>query len=139
MSILQDYRTGLRDVDAANEGLCFVIERIFDPLVECRRRHGGCDHSACTKIGAILKYAGRNFASHEALMAEGNYPLSAEHSLDHARLIQELESMQASRVCGDRDRTLVRDFVTRWTSRHVHGCDRPLGDWVATRGCRAGE
>lgn len=128
-----DYRTGLRDVDSANEGLRFLINRIFDPLVECRRRYGPCDHSWCTKIGALIKYSSRNFAGHEALMEDHGYPLSAEHSLDHARLLQELESMQASKVCGDRDRSLVRDFLSRWVARHLHNCDRPLGDWAAAR------
>lgn len=132
-TILHDHRTGLRDLDASNEVLCYLIDRVFDPMVECRRAKGSCDHSKCTKIGAILKFTQRNFAVHESLMSETAYPLSAEHALDHARLVQGLEAMQAAYVCGDRDRNMVRDFVVRWTRRHVHSCDRPLGDWAHVR------
>lgn len=129
---LQDIGTGLREIDAGNEGLCFLLERIFaDPLTECRRRHGKCDHNRCTKISALLTYIGRNFADQERIMDDDAYPLFGDHVRDHAHLVSALKSMQVARVCADEDGPRVRAFITRWTARHVHTCDRPLGAWVA--------
>lgn len=128
---LRNIGTGLREIDAGNEGLCFLLDRIFaDPLAECRRRHGKCDHSRCTKISALLTYVGRNFADQERMMGLGQYPLLADHSRDHADLVTGLKSMQDARVCASDDAPRVRNFITGWTARHLHACDRPLGAWM---------
>ncbi|MGE5547621.1 MAG: hypothetical protein ACM33T_12025 [Solirubrobacterales bacterium] len=126
--------TGIRDIDAGNEGLAFLMERVFDPLVECRRRTGACDHCNCTKIGAVIKFVGRNFLREEDLMRSAAYPSAGDHVRDHYRLVEELKSMQAARVCGDRDRARVREFILRWSKHHQHGSDLPLGLWAASRG-----
>lgn len=134
-AIGHDYATGLREIDAANEGLCFLLDRIFaDPLTECRRVNGTCDHSRCSKIAAILSYVDRNFIAQERLMDEGAYPLADDHLRDHAALVSGLKSMQAARICADDDGPKVRAFIAGWTARHVHGCDRALGAWVSRQG-----
>lgn len=129
----ENLTTGLRAIDADIEGLCFLMERIFDPMVECRRRCGGCDHSRCTRIEAIVKYMTRSFARQDALMAEAAYPGDVAHRRDHDALIGQLRGMQALMVCADLDRKLVEDAVKDWTISHNRLCDRPLGNWAVTR------
>lgn len=130
---LHSLATGIREIDADTEGLCFLMHRIFDPLVECRRRNGGCDHCQCTRIDAILRYLRRSFDRQETLMASAAYPGENVHRLDHDDLIEQLEAMHAARVCADRDRVLVRETVARWTVGHHRLCDRPLANWTITR------
>ncbi len=125
--------TGVREIDSDTEGLCFLMARIFDPLVECRRRFGACDHSHCTRIEAILKYMGRSFARQEKLMDDADYPASAEHRRDHHALVTQLHAMQAARLCADRDHHVVHEAVTRWAVGHNAQCDLPLGSWAITR------
>ncbi len=125
--------TGVPEIDAGHEGLSFLLGRLFDAGVECRRRDGGCDHTDCRKIGALATYLGRNFAAEEALMERGSYPPGDEHCRDHLRLIEELREMQAARMCGERDRAIVRHSVDRWAARHHHGADHPLARWAVTR------
>lgn len=128
-----DLTTGVREIDVYTEGLCFLMERIFDPLVECRRREGPCDHSKCTRIAAIMKYMLRGFDRQDHLMAEGGYPGEIEHRRDHAALMAQFRSMQAAHLCADRDRHVVRDMVTEWSIGHNRHCDTPLGNWAVTR------
>lgn len=123
--------TGYREIDADTEGLCFLMERIFEPLVECRRCYGSCDHRQCTRIGAIMKYMTRSFSRQDKLMVQAGYPEDEEHRRDHAALIEQLTAMQAARLCADRDSQVVRDAVRRWSLSHNRQCDRPLGDWAA--------
>lgn len=125
--------TGIRELDAVNQGLGFLLGRLFEPGVECRRRYGACDRTACTRIGAILRYMSRNFVEHEAMMAQDGYPQREDHARDHRLLEQRLKAMQAAKVCGDSDRAVVRDFVTKWAACHIQRCDQPVGSWVAAK------
>jgi hemerythrin-like metal-binding protein len=125
--------TGVREIDADTEGLCFLMARIFDPLVECQRRHGSCDQSHCTRIDAILRYMGRSFDRQEKLMAEADYPADLEHRRDHQEVKEQLRAMQAARLCADRDRHVLRETVMRWVVGHNAHCDLPLGSWAVTR------
>ncbi|MGE5503186.1 MAG: bacteriohemerythrin [Actinomycetota bacterium] len=126
--------TGVREIDAGNEGLSYLLARVFDVGVECRRgRSGACDFRECTKISAILRYVGRHFAGQEAVMAEADYPAGGEHSRDHAALVHGLAAMQDACVCAERERSRVRAFIAEWHADHFVRCDRPLGRWAITR------
>jgi hemerythrin len=129
----QELSTGVREIDADIEGLCFILARIFEPLVECRRRYGECDHRQCTRISAISTYLSRSFARQDGVMEAAAYPLTAEHQLEHDALLDQLVAMQDAGVCGDRDRHIVREAVARWMLRHNRAYDRTLANWAVTR------
>lgn len=125
--------TGVREIDADTESLCFLMAHIFDPLVECRRRHGECNHMGCTRIGAIATFIERTFRRQEELMGLAEYPQAADHHADHDALRTQLAAMCEAGVCADRDRQVVREAVVRWLTRHNRACDRPLANWAITR------
>ncbi|HTH16588.1 MAG TPA: hypothetical protein VL974_08045 [Magnetospirillum sp.] len=125
--------TGVREIDADTEGLCFLMSRLFDPLVECRRRYGECDHRQCTRIGAIAKYLDRSFRRQDDLMMSAGYPMADEHQAEHEALVEQLAAMQQACVCADRDRAVVDNAVTLWLLRHHRGFDRLLANWAVTR------
>jgi len=132
----QVLETGVPAIDAGNEGLRFLLERMFEPGVECRRGHGGrgeCDFSSCSRIEAILRYVARNFTRQEEVMAEGGYPEAERHQSDHASLLVHLEVMLRGHVCAEKDAAKVRDFVAHWASEHALRCDHPFGRWAVTR------
>lgn len=125
--------TGVREIDADTEGLCFLLSRIFDPLVECRRRHGECDHHACTRVAAIARFLERCFDRQAVLMRKADYPSMTEHLEEHDALLEQLFAMQEAGVCAERDRQVVRDALVRWVIRHNRSCDRSLANWSVTR------
>lgn len=125
--------TGVREIDADIESLCFLMARIFDPLVECRRQYGECDRSQCSRIAAIAKFLERTFDRQDALMGQAEYPLAADHQADHEALRAQLAAMREAGVCADRDRDVVREAVSRWLTRHNRACDRQLANWAVTR------
>lgn len=125
--------TGVREIDTDIEGLSFLMSRIFDPLVECRRRNGECDRVQCARIAAIRRYVQRGFDRQDQLMARADYPLAADHTADHDALVAQLTAMGDAGICGDRDRHVVREAVLRWMLRHHGGCDRQLANWAVTR------
>lgn len=125
--------TGVREIDADIEGLSFLMGRIFDPLVECRRRHGECDRVQCTRIAAILQYVERGFQRQDCLMEAADYPLADDHRAEHAALLGQLGAMREAGLCADRDRAVVREAVARWLLRHNRGFDRLLANWAVTR------
>lgn len=125
--------TGVREIDADTESLCFLMSRIFDPLVECRRQHGECDRTQCSRIAAIATFLDRSFRRQDALMGQSDYPVRDDHHADHEALLTQLNAMREAGVCADRDRQVVREAVTRWLARHNRVCDRPLANWAVTR------
>ncbi|HLO77284.1 MAG TPA: hypothetical protein VK196_12590 [Magnetospirillum sp.] len=125
--------TGVREIDADTESLCFLMGKIFDPLVECRRQHGECDRTQCARIAAILKFVDRSFARQDALMEAADYPLAADHRAEHEGLKEQLVAMQSAGICADRDRLVVREAVSQWLLRHNRSFDRLLANWAVTR------
>ncbi|CAA7621294.1 conserved hypothetical protein [Magnetospirillum sp. LM-5] len=124
---------GVREIDAGTEGLCYLMNRLFEPMVECRRAGGVCDRTQCTRISALLRYVDRNFLAQEALMEQADYPYEDHHRREHWRLVHQLRRMREGNVCADRDRTVVSEVVGRWMMEHVGECDRRLGNWAVTR------
>jgi hemerythrin-like metal-binding protein len=132
----QGHETGVPVIDAGNEGLRFLLARMFQPGVECRRGdsgHGDCDYSRCTRISALMRYVERNFAHQEEVMAESGYPDTGRHRDDHASLLDRLGVMLHAQVCADKDAAKVHDLVSHWAVEHMLACDRPLGRWALTR------
>ena len=134
--LLQGSETGVPAIDAGNDGLRFLLQRVFAPGVECRRGHAGkgeCDFSRCSRIDAIMRYVGRNFAQQERVMADGAYPEYGRHHDDHASLLDHLEIMLKAQVCADKDAAKVHDLVAHWADEHAKRCDQPFGRWAITR------
>lgn len=125
--------TGVREIDADTEGVCFLMARIFDPLVECRRRYGECDHVQCTRIAAIMTFMTRSFQRQDSLMEAAAYPFASDHRAEHDALVEQLGAMSAAGVCADRDRQMVREAVSRWLVHHNRTFDRVLANWAVTR------
>lgn len=134
--LAQGHETGVAAIDAANDGLRFLLSHMFKPGVECRRGPGGlgeCDYQHCSRIEAILRYVERNFADQEQVMTASSYPEAARHGDDHASLVDRLTIMLQAQVCAERESARVRDFVAHWLSNHAKCCDTPFGRWAVTR------
>jgi len=125
--------TGVREIDASHEGLEFLLGHIFEPGIECLRRGGHCDQSRCRKLSALLAFVGRGFADEADLMERGGYPHRDAHCHEHRKLETELKALLAARVCGERDRVMVRQLVDHWAVSHIQSSDLPLGRWAVTR------
>lgn len=137
MASPQSLSTGVRDIDRGTEGLCYVMGRLFEPGVECRRQlNGHCDRTECTRLAALTKFLDHTFRQQENLMVEAAYPHEDHHRREHWRIIEQLRHMRDANVCADVDRQVVREVVAQWVSEHIPECDRRLGNWALTRRVR---
>lgn len=133
---VQSHETGVASIDAGNDGLRYLLGRVFQPGIECRRGtdgRGACDRNSCIRIQAIIRYMERNFAQQEKVMADSGYPDSGRHKDDHDGVLDRLEVMFRAQVCADRDAAKVHDMVAHWAAEHAQRCDRSLGRWAVTR------
>ena len=134
--LAQGLETGVPAIDAGNDGLRFLLDRMFEPGVECRKGAGGkgqCDYNRCSRIEALIRYVGRNFASQEEVMDASFYPEAERHYDDHASLVDKLTVMLQAQVCADREGGKVHDFIVHWMNEHAKRCDTPFGRWAVTR------
>lgn len=125
-----DLACGARQVDAANEGLFFLIANLFLPGVECKRRNGVCPRDGCGKVAAVLRYLTRNFAAQDKLMAEAGYPDTATHCTAHAELLARLRDLSDRSACGDWEDEKLSSLITAWAVEHVRAHDKLLGEWL---------
>lgn len=129
-----DLASGLRELDAANESLFFLIGHLFTPGVECKRQRGVCPRTGCGKVAALTRFLSRNLAAQERMMTEAGYPAAAEHCHAHAELLTLLRALSDKGSCGDIDEDLIRGTVTAWAREHLRSQDKPLGEWLQRRG-----
>lgn len=120
-----------RQLDVASESLSFLIDHLFRPGVECKRRDGRhCPHDGCGKVSAILRFITRNVVAEDRLMAETGYPDAVAHRRAHVELLAALHDLFERRLCSDDDE-IIRASVTAWAADHARRYDKPLGAWLA--------
>jgi hemerythrin-like metal-binding protein len=136
----QDLNSGARRLDAANESLFFLVNNLFKPGVECKRRHGYCPRDGCSKVAAVVRFLTRNQAAEETLMAESAYPDGAAHCLAHRNMLAAMQSLLDAQLCGDEDHDedKVRSAISDWATDHVLRHDKPLGEWLSRPAAQPG-
>lgn len=126
-----DLASRARQVDAANESLFYLIGHLFQPGVECKRRHGHCPHDGCGKVSAVLRFMTRNLAAEDQLMREAGYPDADSHRRAHDDLLAAVGDLFERCLCGDEDDDMIRGTVTGWAMDHVDEQDKPLVAWLS--------
>ncbi len=101
-------------IDVSLDCLVFVLRQLFHPQMICADPGG-----TCSRIEDTIRFITRNLDREEQLMAAAGYPALAAHKREHEKLLQKLERMKRTLVCGNYDNTDVFDFVMDWTKRHA--------------------
>lgn len=121
--------TGAESLDLSCTCFQFVLDRIFDPGVECIGLPACVPSSVCSKTRALSRFALKKFEFEERMMRNSGYPDFRSHASDHRRLISLLESGPGIGRCGDW-MSWIRDIADDWTRNHLSHHDRSFKEWV---------
>lgn len=117
-----DLETGVKQIDAHNQSLLFIIEELFASDMPCEMRS-----RMCHKIEDTIVYLSRNLLREEALMAGCGYPDLDRHKREHRTLLDELLRLQGALECGRYDNAKMYDLLSSWALAHIEIWDKELG------------
>lgn len=130
-----DLRVGVPFMDHDHDGLRMVLEDLGRTL-----ETDGSSPTNDVQRSLILERLISQFRRHcdheETAMREHGYPLTDEHTLQHARFFQNLDDMRGQYIAGRGAEITVQivHFVQTWFARHTLTSDGPLADWLLTHG-----
>lgn len=119
----------VRAIDESRECFVFLLDQMFHPQVVCADLGGNC-----TRIGDMMNYLTRSLEREERLMAAAGYPGLSVHKRDHAKVLQILNGMKRTLICGGYDNTLVSDILRNWSKGHDETFDKDFVDFLHERG-----
>lgn len=117
MEWVQDFESGLPEIDVQHQHIFTLIERIRD--VEKRSGRSGV-RDAVIELERVTR---AHFEFEERLMVAYDYRDSAKHAADHESLLREVQSYQDNTIFNARQLTLV---LFNWLVSHTMMEDRPL-------------
>lgn len=82
-------------------------------------------------LQGLMTYLKAHFAAEENEMQEMDYPLLAEHRLQHQQLRQRVEERMERWTAGHLvDLTAVAELLKNWLTQHIRIEDKQIGIWI---------
>ena len=125
----ENFATKIKDLDAANESLFYLLGHLCDQGVECDGTSCLGD-STCQKVDALVAFLTRNMAAEEATMDKWDFPAREAHAKDHNYVVTRLLEWRRVSICRVPARDAFCDFIHSWTTRHILTFDRDFGRWA---------
>ncbi len=119
------FNAAARAIESNQENLLFVLDRLFHPSVMCAESGG-----TCSRIEDTVSFLARNLEREERLMAEIDYPELATHKREHEILLRDLGNMKGTLICGVYDNTVLFNFLTKWSEKHIATHDKPFCEFL---------
>jgi hemerythrin-like metal-binding protein len=107
------------------------LARLFNLLPEAKGMPRGKE--LCSNVlGQIIAHAGTHFDQEQQLMAKHKYPKMAQHSAEHAMLLEQALNyrIEFDASAGEPDVALV-DFPEVWLSFHILFSDKDLARFLS--------
>lgn len=121
--------TGAECLELSCKCFQFVLDRIFEPGVECIGLPACVPGGACSKTSALHRFTHKKFEFEERMMRTSGYPDFRAHAFDHLRLISLLEVGPGTGECRDW-MSWIRDIADDWTRNHLIHHDHSFKEWV---------
>jgi hemerythrin len=128
MEWIQDYETGLADIDVQHRYLFALVQRVqpLDDVVDRVELH--------LIANELVRFAKCHFGYEERLMTMYGYLDSARHLAEHAKLLDEVQTFQNDQEIEARRLAL---FICNWLVAHTMLEDRQLAEHVVPIRARA--
>jgi hemerythrin-like metal-binding protein len=119
--------TGVGSIDAEHR-LQVTLVNAIEELV----RQGKDAELTGKTLGQLVEFTNVHFLSEELMMRLYSYPQHDAHKIEHARLIQQVSSVQQHLSSGDSRSALegVRE-LHEWLTKHIKSMDQAFAHWCA--------
>ena len=124
------FSVGVQEIDSQHKKLLAIANRLNDAM-----RHNQERETLAEILNDLRGYTETHFAFEERLMDQHAYILSAQHKLEHQKLVQIVVEFQGKFNRGDADLTSEMMILLRdWLSRHIMNSDKSFGRALNARG-----
>lgn len=127
------YLLGVPVLDEQHQHLFAFANKLAD-LIYARPVRSDWEHAKAELIGHTLQH----FRYEEATMVDAGYPGTADHRIQHAELVSQLQ-----RFCASSDPTRLQrsdtghraiTFLRQWLLHHISLSDRSMVEWLHHQG-----
>ncbi len=112
------FETGIDLIDAQHQSLFAAVNRLVDAF-----RAGKAGAQVKESLDFLVGYTLEHFQTEERFMRELDYPWLAEHSGEHARLMEQVRHLQMAFEDGKPVTMDLAIFLADWLREHIHGSD----------------
>lgn len=119
------YETGIEIVDAQHQGLFEALNRLGEAY-----KAGKAGNQVVESLDFLAAYAVEHFRTEERCMREDGYPGLAAHEEEHARLVTQVQELQARLASGQPVTMDVTIFLVEWLTTHITGSDMRYAEFV---------
>ncbi|WP_221798105.1 bacteriohemerythrin [Oceanobacter mangrovi] len=118
----KDYQLGLPQLDKIHEEFVTLLLETINSSADAFIRN----------FQRLFEHTQLHFFEEEARMAAFEFAGFAEHSADHALLLQVLEQMNEAVAKGETDtaKAWLNEQLPEWFDRHTRTMDSAAADWV---------
>lgn len=135
LSWRDEYRIGIREVDAQHKYLFDLINALHDA-------HAAAEsHSQlAVALTRLVAYAEEHFSCEEGLMAANSYPRLDQHRQLHESLVSSIFDLNEKFHSGLRqiDAEVLR-FLKNWLVDHILHADMDFGSFMECQAAKAGK
>lgn len=117
-----EYLTFVEEIDEQHKRLFGLVNAIYDMI-----RMGRGQDAIAAAITELHEFSVMHFATEESYMEKTGFPLTAAHSAEHARLLDEVKQLRHG-VCDGRVVVTMNEmyFLKDWLLIHFQGADKGL-------------
>lgn len=119
------YETGNELVDSQHRGLFGAVNKLADSFKE-----GNAPNQVVESLDFLVAYTVEHFQTEERFMREDGYPGLVAHEDEHARLLRQVQELQARLVAGQPVTMDVTIFLVEWLTSHISGSDLRYAEFV---------
>ena len=133
LSWRDDYRIGIRDVDAEHKFLFDLINEVHDAHMSAHERK-----DVLNALTRLVAYAERHFTREEGMMTAQGYPKLDHHRQLHERLYSAIFDLNEKLQSGAKqvDAEVLR-FLKNWLVDHILHEDMDFGSYAESAAAKA--
>ncbi len=120
----KSYHIGIEEIDLQHEYFIGLINSFYE------LSKNPSDKKKAEKITKELwDYAKKHFSTEEKYFEKYNYPYAEEHSIEHIKLLQKVNSLCYSFSLGQTSAKEIYDFLVDWLKNHLKTHDKKYADY----------
>lgn len=122
------FETGIEPIDSQHRSLFEAVNQLGDAF-----RTGTVSQQVRESMDFLVNYTEEHFHDEERLMRDWNYPGVMAHEAEHARLIDQVQQLQAKLAAGHPVTIDIAVFLADWLKRHINESDMAYVAFLKSR------
>ncbi len=127
-----DYSVKIPSIDEQHHKLVDMLNALHDSMTS-----GGGSAQLEELLSSLVEYTVVHFTYEEKLLAEHEFPQTAEHVGEHQRLVEQVTAFKTRYDAGSAKINMqLMKFLKDWLIHHILGSDKSYSAYLVERGVK---